>query len=251
MSLVRGTTVLLLASLFAFPPQAAADAPRLSTTLLPGIGMRIETIGNEHGPVAYRTWLGGGAVLPTGDAVLLEEAWWTPIRTLEPVPEPPVDPRLVERIRATVAPAGTRDTPDRLIDHALGDVDLDGTDDLVISHRRPFRRTAINISRPRRAWTDEHGLSAHVGLYRPDDLSEMWVAGTLTSPVMEVAACNGGLAVAYGHMRKPGVAETGAWRWVVFGFLPTEPLPGAGTPTCVDLDRDGRTEPAITGRSEP
>jgi len=66
-----------------------------------------------------------------------------------------------------------------------------------------------------------------------------------------VAACNGALAVAYGRLNKLGTVETGAWRWVVFGFLPTEPLPGGGIPICVDIDRDGRTEPAIEGRSDP
>ena len=50
---------------------------------------------------------------------------------------------------------------------------------------------------------------------------------------------------------EPGTVETGAWRWVVFGFLPVEPLPGPGTPSCVDIDGDGRTEPAIIERSEP
>ena len=120
-----------------------------------------------------------------------------------------------------------------------------------LSFRRPFKRNLINVTRPRRAWADAHGLSAHLGLYRPDDLSSIWVAGTLVHPVIEVAACNGALAVAYGRLDEPGTVETGAWRWVVFGFLPVEPLPGPGTPICVDIDGDGRTEPAITGRSDP
>jgi hypothetical protein len=64
-----------------------------------------------------------------------------------------------------------------------------------------------------------------------------------------LAACDGGLAVAYGDLDQAGTTETGAWRWVVFGFLPVEPLPGPGEPTCVDIDGDGRTEPAIVGRS--
>ena len=75
------------------------------------------------------------------------------------------------------------------------------------------------------------------------------MAGTLVRPVTAVAACDGALAVAYGRLDGPGTVETSAWRWVVFGFLPVEPLPGPGTPICVDIDGDGRTEPAIMERS--
>ncbi len=149
-----------------------------------------------------------------------------------------------------MAPAATKHLPDRLTAVALGDVTLDGETDLVLSFQRPFRHTLINITRPRRHWVDAHGQSAHLGLYRPDDLSEIWVAGTLVAPIVELAACDGALAVAYGRMRKPGIVETGAWRWVVFGFLPSTPLPGPGTPICVDIDGDGLSEPAIIERSD-
>ena len=64
-----------------------------------------------------------------------------------------------------------------------------------------------------------------------------------------IAACDGALAVAYGTLDGRRTLATSAWRWVVFGFLPVEPLPGQGTPTCVDIDGDGRTEPAIMERS--
>jgi hypothetical protein len=158
---------------------------------------------------------------------------------------------MLRTIRDKVAPAATRRLPDRLTDVSIGDVTLDGVPDVAISHRRPFQRTYINVTRPRSAWADTHGLSAHVGLYRPADMSEIWVAGTLVRPVTALAACDGALAVAYGKLDDPGTVETGAWRWVVFGFLPVEPLPGPGTPICVDIDGDGRTEPAITERSAP
>lgn len=213
-----------------------------------------EVLSDANGPYAQRTRGADGRwALPTGDAVLIHEAWWTPLRPLDAVivPGAAPDAATVERIRERVAPAATRRLPDRLTAATLGDVTLDGEADLVISFRRPFERNFINITRPRRAWADEHGLSAHVGLFRPDDLSQIWVAGTLTRPVIELAACDGALAVAYGRLRQPGTVETGAWRWVVFGFLPVEPLPGPGTPTCVDIDGDGRTEPAIIERSAP
>jgi hypothetical protein len=202
-----------------------------------------EILRDRDGPIAYRLReADGGWRLPDGDAVLLDEAWWTPLRPLVPVEptrqQPAAD--LLERIRG-----------ERLTAWSVGDVTLDGEDELVISFRRPFKRNFINVTRPRRAWVDPEGLSAHLGLYRPHDLSEVWVAGTLVSPVTAVAACHGGLAVGYGQLDEPGTTETGAWRWVVFGFLPVEPLPGPGTPVCVDIDGDGRTEPAVTGRSEP
>jgi hypothetical protein len=189
--------------------------------------------------------------LPAGDAVLLHETWWTPLRPLEPVAAPRPDPGTIRRIRERIAPGATGRRPDRLTDVTIGDVTQDGEPELVVSFRRPFRRNLINVTRPRRAWVDRHGLSAHLGLYRPDDLSEIWVAGTLVRPVVAVAACDGALAVAYGEMDGNTTIATGAWRWVVFGFLPVEPLPGPGIPTCVDIDGDGRTEPAITGRSTP
>jgi hypothetical protein len=215
---------------------------------------REDVLCDAAGPYAWRARGADGRwQLPRGDAVLIDEEWWTPTRPLDDIAVPTAAPdaATLERVRERIAPAATRRLPDRLTAVSLGDVTTDGAAELVLSYRRPFRRTAINITRPRRAWTDAHGLSAHVGLFRPHDLSSVWVAGTLVRPVAALAACNGSLAVAYGRMRKPGVVETGAWRWVVFGFLPTEPLPGRGIPICVDIDGDGRTEPAITGRSAP
>ena len=211
-----------------------------------------ETLVDDLGPYATRTRGPDGEwQLPTGDAVLLDEAWWTPLRPLAAltVQPPQPDPATLAQVRMDIAPGATRRMPDRLSAIGLGDVTADGETDLVVSFRRPFRRTLINLTRPRRAWVDHDGHSAHLGLYRPSDLAPIWIAGTLVSPVVELAACDGALAVAYGRMRRPGITETGAWRWVVFGFLPVQPLPGPGTPICVDLDGDGLSEPAIIERS--
>lgn len=242
MLVIRGLLLLLVgAPLLGAGSLHSAETPSYETTVLPGFPANIEVIADAHGPLGVRTRTpGGGWQLPAGDAVLLDEEWWTPLRPLDPVvpSEITTESDLLEQIRG-----------ERLTSISTGDVTGDGNEEFVISFRRPFERNFINITRPRHAWVDGEGLSAHLGLYRPDDLSEIWVAGTLVSPVVEVAACNGGLAVAYGELDRPGVTETGAWRWMVFGFLPTEPLPGRGTPACVDIDGDGRTEPAITGRS--
>jgi hypothetical protein len=223
-------------------------AVALLVALVPGVVVArahpsdVEFWPDPDHPVAFRVRAADGRwALPEGAAVLLDEAWWSPLEPLTPVElvPPELAPDVLDRIRGA-----------RLTSWSLGDVTLDGVDDLVISFRRPFRRNHLNMTRPRSAWVDGDGLSAHLGLYRPGDLSEIWVASTLVSPVTSVAACAGGLAVAYGELDSPGVTETGAWRWVVFGFLPVEPLPGPGTPTCVDIDGDGRTEPAVIGRSE-
>lgn len=227
-----GRRFVLGATLVAFVPASAVNA---------SVPSGAEVISDADGPVAYRVpGHGGDWRLPPADAVLIDESWWTPVRPLSPATEQPIELRhdLLDEIRGT-----------RLTAWSVGDVTLDGQAELVVSFRRPFKRNDINVTRPRSAWVDDEGLSAHLGLYRPGDLSEVWVAGTLVSPVVAVAACDGGLAVAYGELDKPGITETGAWHWVVFGFVSMRPLPGPGTPTCVDIDGDGRTEPAITGRS--
>ena len=209
---------------------------------------------NDGGPIAYRRRdRDGGWELPRGDAVMIGEGWWTPMRPLTEAsqPTPPPARAILQRMRQRLARTAPGRRPERVTDVAIGDVTLDGEAELVVAFRRPFVRNFINRTRPRSAWADDDGLSAHLGLFRPHDLSEVWVAGTLVRPVVEVAACQGGLAVAYGRLNSPGTVATGAWRWVVFGFLPLEPLPGPGVPICVDIDGDGRTEPAVIERSGP
>jgi hypothetical protein len=258
MSLPRHAALLVSGTLLgvaALAPTGSAappmDDPLAGAASLPT--PQTETLSDDGGPYATRTRGPDGRwLLPVGEAVLLEEAWWTPLRPLADVAVEPArpDPETLRTVRARVAPAARAGMPDRLTAIALGDVTADGETDLAISFWRPFRPTGINLTRPRRAWVDAHGHSAHLGLYRPGDVYRIWVAGTLVAPVVELAACDGALAVAYGRFDRPGTVETGAWRWVVFGFLPTEPLPGPGTPICVDIDGDGRSEPAIIERSE-
>jgi hypothetical protein len=242
----RATLALLL---LGAAPAGAAESPARPADPDP---VRLEVLQDDAGAYAFREATSDGRWrLPGGDAVLIDEAWWAPLRRLEAIAAPRPDRSTLHRVRERVAPAAARLRPDRLTAVTLGDVTQDGETELVISFRRPFRRNLINLTRPRRAWVDRYGHSAHLGLYRPDDLSEIWVAGTLVHPVVDVAACDGALAVAYGRMDGRGTIATDAWRWVVFGFLPVEPLPGPGIPTCVDIDGDGRTEPAIMGRSTP
>lgn len=217
----------------------------------------VEVLGGPTGIVAHRegwlaltpdelrvpTWqLPGRGV----DAVALEGAWWS-LGPTRPVAEPTAS-LAIDRVRDRLA----RDPVSRmrrLVDVSVGDVTGDGVPDVALSFRRPYQRTMLNASLPRRSWTDARGLSAHVGLYRVSDLSEIWVAGTLVRPVRRLAACTGALAVAYSMLRDPTIQATSAWRWQGFAFLPLPELPGGGTPTCIDIDRDGRSEAAMTGRS--
>lgn len=240
---------------------------RTSDPLSPPWVTVIEVLGGAGGIVAHRS---GRLDLTPGelrmpewrqpgdgrDAVALEGAWWT----LGPTGRTATAPAAVEPA-AGAAPADavgrlrTRLTHEpvsgmrRLVDVAVGDVTGDGTPDIALSFRRPFERTLLNAPLPRRAWTDGDGLSAHVGLYRTTDLSEIWVAGTLLRPVRRLAACTGALAVAYSTLRGSKVMATSAWRWQGFAFLPLPELSGRGTPTCIDIDRDGRSEAAIIERS--
>ncbi len=235
----------------------AAVRPATSGSASPAQVTVIEVLGDATGIVAYRTGLleltpdelrvptwwqpGHGA-----DAVALDGAWWIlgPTRLAdEPLASPGPD-HLRARLERDPVSAMRR-----LVDVSAGDVTGDGTPVIALSFRRPYRRTLLNASLPRRSWTDADGLSAHVGLYRVTDLSEVWVAGTLVRPVRRLAACTGALAVAYSTLRRSRIVATSAWRWQGFAFLPLPELPGRGTPTCIDIDRDGRPEAAVRERS--
>lgn len=208
-------------------------------------GSIVEVLARADGVLAYRvatlehSAAGaqlGGWIPPAGDAVAIDDAWWTPAA-------PPVPARRV-RPRAPANPPGTLDAM------AQGDVTGDGRPEVVIAFRRPFRPTPANAIAPRSAWTDAAGLSAHVGVYRRSDMREIWVAGTLVRPVVRLAVCDGTVAVAYATLDDPAIVATGAWRWQGFGFVaPLPELDGGGTPACVDLDRDGRLEAVILERS--
>jgi hypothetical protein len=178
-------------------------------------------------------------------AVALDGAWWSlgPSR----LDLTTTDTRAPDGLRARL-----REHPvsamERLVDVSVGDVTGDGVPDVALSLRRPYERTLLNAASPRRSWVDGDGLSAHVGLYRATDLSEIWVAGTLVRPVRRLAACTGALAVAYSTLRRSTILATSAWRWQGFAFLPLPDLPGRGTPVCIDIDEDGRTEAAVIDR---
>ncbi|MCC6224621.1 MAG: CapA family protein [Thermoleophilia bacterium] len=191
---------------------------------------RVGQVEHEEGPVRFRAWLP-----PRADAVALGRAWWSLAGPVEPVAREP-------------APA-LDSFPGDVLDAAVGDPNGDGQPDVTVAFRRPYAPTAVGALVPRGQLVDEHGRSAHVGLYRPGDLRPRWVAGTLLRPVAALAPCDGTLAVAYSQLDDPAVDAGGAWRWGGFGFLPLPDLPGSGRPACADVDGDGKLDPLVLERS--
>ena len=206
-------------------------------------GALLEVLAGRDGVRAYRVGSTrqepsnavdfGQWALPHRDAVALGGEWWSLAR---PVPSAPA------------AAPELRGFPGRVVAAAVGDPEGNGTQQLAVSFWRPYRRTDVNALLPRSSLVNRAGLTAHVGLYRPRDRAELWVAGTLLRPVQRLAACDGALAVAYSSLNGETVVATGAWQWRGFGFSPLPSLAGAGVPACADVDGDGRLDPVILRR---
>ncbi len=191
---------------------------------------RIGATDDTAGPVSFRGWRP-----PHGDAVALGDDWWTLARPV----------RVARQRHPRLRRFGGGD----VVATALGDANGDGSPDLVVSFRRPYRKTDVNALIPRRLLVDRRGRTAHLGLYRPADVKAEWIAGTLLRPVAEVAACDGSLAVGYSTLNQPAVVATGAWRWGGFGFQTLPDLAGRGVPGCADVDGDRRLDPVILART--
>lgn len=209
-------------------------------------GAVLEVLAGRQGIVAYRTGTAdhhdglvhfNGWELPTGGAVLLGLEWWNLIRDTR------ADPRQTAAAPSIDFPGG------EVVAAGRGDVTEDGAEDLVVSYRRPFEENDITRRYPDRQWADEAEKSAHLGVYRPADLRQIWVAGTLFRPVADFAVCDGALALAFDSLDVPEIVATGGWVWEGFGFTTVAELPGPGTPGCLDVDGDGLAEPVIIDRS--
>jgi poly-gamma-glutamate synthesis protein (capsule biosynthesis protein) len=208
-----------------------------------GSGGLLEVLADEQGVVAFRVGLTSdrsglvrflGWAPPAGDAVLLDGEWWEPARSVEPV-----------------APGNSPEAPALIGDvDAIGegDVDGDGRPELVAAFRRPARLSGVAEAWPGHLWVDERGRSAHLGVYRPASLEEVWVAGALARPVGDLAVCDRGLAVTYTGLTDRAPVAAGGWAWNGFGFKLAPDLLGPGSPGCADVDGDGLLDPLITGR---
>jgi Bacterial capsule synthesis protein PGA_cap len=205
-------------------------------------GTLLEVLADTRGVVAWRTGVtdhSSGRVqfvdwdLPGTDAVLLDSDWWN---LMPRIPVVPGDPIALDEF-----PFGD------VVAAAIGDVDRDDAGEVVVSFRRPFQETLLNTSSPQR-WQDSDGRSAHIGVFTAVGLSPEWIAGTLARPVASVSVCDGGLAVGYDSLDDDTIVAVGGWVWNGFGFTGGADLAGAGIVGCVDINRDGATEPAITSR---
>ena len=207
-------------------------------------GFLLELLVGADGVIAYRTaetrhperrvefveWL-----TPVGNAVWIDGSWWTVARTV--ATRGPTAVAVDDGFRFGAITAG-----------ATGDVTGDGSTDLVVSFRREHRSTPFMELHPEVQWADAEGRSAHVGVYDPEGLTEIWVAGSVLLPVAAVEVCDGSLAIVHDQLDDPTIVSAGAWVWSGFGFDTAPDIPGAGTPACADVDRDGLTEPVILDR---
>jgi len=208
-------------------------------------GAVLEVLVDRDGVIAYRTGTSRHPQqraepitwdLPPGDAALLDLEWWQLTREV-PAQAPQASADLLDRFDGGDVTAAS-----------TGDVTGNDSEELVVSFRRPFQANPVNSAFPDRDWRDEEGRSAHLGAYVADDLSPVWVAGTLFRPIATLAACDGSVALAFDDLDDPTVVATGAWVWQSFGFTIPVELPGSGTPACGDVDHDGLADPVILHR---
>jgi hypothetical protein len=194
------------------------------------IGYRVGTTVHPDRVVRFAGWQ-----TPDGDAGWLDGSWWDLVR--RPELRPDADPGLAEFRHGDVVTAGE------------GDVTGDGNPEIVASFRRPAATNPIKDLHPEVQWVDASGRAAHLGVYDPDGLTEIWVAGTVFSPIARLEVCDGSIAIVHDSLDDPTPTSTGAWTWNGFGFDTAPELPGAGTPACGDIDGDGSTEPLILRNS--
>ncbi len=197
-------------------------------------GLVVEVLVDGSGIVAYR--IGRvehrdlrvrfvGWELPEGDAVLLGGEWWELTRSVETTlrtAHPPISWPYEGVVEAV----------------DVGDVTGDGRLETVVAFRRPYRERPVNTRFPDVAWIDEDGNTAHLGVYRPEDLSPLWVASGIPHAIDGLAVCDGSLAVRYSEG-----AGSGAWTWHEFGFAVAPDLTGMALPGCADIDGDGHLDP--------
>lgn len=207
-------------------------------------GAMLEVLADANGVVAYRVGLAEHAdrrvrfvewMPPQGDAGWLHGSWWTLVR----------EPVLTAGTTVQIADFRHGD----LVAAAGGDITGDGTPDVVASFRRPHQTTPFMDLHPEVQWADASGRSAHLGVYDPDGLREIWVAGTVLMPIADVAVCDRAIATAHNQLDHQETIAGGAWEWNGFGFDTAPDIPGSGNPGCSDIDGDGATEPVIVDRT--
>lgn len=206
-------------------------------------GYVLEALLDDEGVAAYRVGIAAHPdrrvefvewLEPASDAVWLHSSWWSLTR----------QPQLSSS--TAWALGGFRHGD--LIASSRGDVTGDGSADIVASFRRPHQTTPFMELHPDVEWADSSGRSAHLGVYEPDGLDEVWVAGSVLLPVADLEVCDGAIATIHDTLDDATIVASGAWSWNGFGFDTAPDIPGSGTPGCADIDGDGTTEPVIVNR---
>ncbi len=206
-------------------------------------GAMVEIIADASGVVAYRVGLAEHPdrrvefiewLEPVGNAAWLHGSWWNLVR----------DPVLAADTSVAVDNFRHGD----LTAAARGNVTGDGEPETVVSFRRPHRTTPFMETHPELQWADASGRSTHLGVYEAGNLAEIWVAGSVLLPIADLQVCDGSLATVHDSLDDTTRTAAGAWMWNGFGFETAPDIPGGGTPSCADIDGDGRTEPVIVDR---
>ena len=230
----------------------SVQAPGLGNAVfdqrIPGTstGTMLEVLVGADGVLAWRTASIGtylrttfdGWDLPVGDAASVDGEWWNPVDPLDPAPPAPTVVAVDGLVEGGV-----------LVVAREGDIDGDGVTDVVASYRRPFRDRLLQQAFPDTDFRDASGFGAHLGFFEQGTLR--WGAGTMTQPVELLDVCDDGVALGLSALDDPTVTAGSAWWWRGFGFATAPLLAGLATPICVDLDLDGRTEPALLRSAEP
>ena len=212
--------------------QAPTQTGLLLEVLVSGDGVIAHRVGRVRHSDLRPSFVGWD--LPKGSAAVLDGEWWALTSPPDFADRPATTPIEFEAGDVTTA--------------AIGDANGDGRDDLVVSYRRPFEVNQSNQVLPTRDWADASGRSAHLGVFEPDTMRQLWIAGTMLRPVADLAVCDGAMALAFDSLDDAATVATGAWVWWGFGFSVADELPGPGRPGCANVDRDDVLDPVIIDR---
>jgi poly-gamma-glutamate synthesis protein (capsule biosynthesis protein) len=198
--------------------------------LVDGDGVAAWRIGSKHHDDLSVHFIGWD--LPVGDAALVDSDWWNLTRDL---------PFATTSASSQGFPFGDP------VDTSTGDLTGDGADDILVSYRHPLRDVAWD---PRPLETDNAGRSAHLGAFTLD-WTPIWMSRRPPHPIAALAACDGSAAFGYTTLNDSAIVATGAGSWNGFGFTLAPDLPGPGTPSCTDVDHDGKRDAVIVDRPSP